>query len=291
MITKDQALEIRNAALAECPMDTPPEYSRGYDSGALALFEALASAGAFTDGAGDWTDEDQPLPEDEAIDAAHPVRTGNHAIYAEAMRMVGAKRSKGALVELVNWLLVLVHDLGAKAVLASEPSRPVATEAGAKALELAEYWYSRVVHDDDGEDALINAMAEDLEEAIAESSPVATGSKARAEEILNAETSALTRTGLISPKQAIVALDRAGFFADESTLAEIEALRLLLEWRAGNPERCFEVRCLESGETRDPWAVRLERESVGWSHEEVAFDDLLRGVQFALRRAAAEGEA
>lgn len=53
---------------------------------------------------GDW--EDQPLPEDDAIRAAFPTRTGDHSTYAEAMRLVGAKRSKGALVSLVNWLLV-----------------------------------------------------------------------------------------------------------------------------------------------------------------------------------------
>lgn len=50
--------------------------------------------------------EDQPIPEDEAIKAAHPTRSGQHETYQEAMRLVGAKRSKGALVELVNWLLV-----------------------------------------------------------------------------------------------------------------------------------------------------------------------------------------
>lgn len=52
---------------------------------------------------------DQPLPEDEAILAAHPVNTGRHDIYLEAMRLVGAKRSKGALVLLVNWLLARVE--------------------------------------------------------------------------------------------------------------------------------------------------------------------------------------
>ena len=48
---------------------------------------------------------DQPLPEDEAISDAHPSRTGRHDLYDEAMRLVGAKHSKQALVLLVNWLL------------------------------------------------------------------------------------------------------------------------------------------------------------------------------------------
>lgn len=52
-----------------------------------------------------WTDK--PIPEDDAIRAAHPTRTGRHDLYAEAMRLVGAKHSKGALVDLVNWLLSL----------------------------------------------------------------------------------------------------------------------------------------------------------------------------------------
>lgn len=54
----------------------------------------------------EWSEEDQPLPEDEKIHAAHPLTTGRHDLYAEAMRMVGAKRSKGAIVGLVNWLLL-----------------------------------------------------------------------------------------------------------------------------------------------------------------------------------------
>lgn len=59
-----------------------------------------------------WADgtnpDDRPLPEDAAIDAAHPMETGEHELYTEALRMVGAKRSKYALVDLVNWLLLKV---------------------------------------------------------------------------------------------------------------------------------------------------------------------------------------
>jgi hypothetical protein len=55
----------------------------------------------------EWCDEDQDLPEDDAIDAAHPLQTGDHKSYETALRLVGARRSKGALVGLVCWL---VHD-------------------------------------------------------------------------------------------------------------------------------------------------------------------------------------
>lgn len=53
----------------------------------------------------EWTQEDLPLPEDAVIHAAHPNRTGAHERYQEALRLVGAKRSKYALVDLVNWML------------------------------------------------------------------------------------------------------------------------------------------------------------------------------------------
>lgn len=53
---------------------------------------------------------DMPLPEDADISAAFPTRTGRHDLYAEAMRLVGAKHSKGALVALVNWLLAQVAE-------------------------------------------------------------------------------------------------------------------------------------------------------------------------------------
>lgn len=54
--------------------------------------------------------DDKPLPEDAEIEAAHPVRTKQHARYAEAMRLVGARHSKGGLVALVNWLLSLAGE-------------------------------------------------------------------------------------------------------------------------------------------------------------------------------------
>lgn len=49
--------------------------------------------------------DDGPLPEDDAIAAAHPLRTGRYHLYDEAMRLVGARHTKAGLVELVNWLL------------------------------------------------------------------------------------------------------------------------------------------------------------------------------------------
>lgn len=48
---------------------------------------------------------DKPDAWSEQIAEAHPTRTGNHATYAKALEMVGNRHSKGALVELVNWLL------------------------------------------------------------------------------------------------------------------------------------------------------------------------------------------
>jgi hypothetical protein len=51
-----------------------------------------------------WDDKpDEWTPE---IEKAFPTRSESHEEYATAMRMVGNRRSKGALVALVNWLLV-----------------------------------------------------------------------------------------------------------------------------------------------------------------------------------------
>jgi len=52
----------------------------------------------------EWLDREDEHT--EAINAVHPLRTGNHALRATANEMVGNRHSKGALVDLVNWLLV-----------------------------------------------------------------------------------------------------------------------------------------------------------------------------------------
>jgi hypothetical protein len=52
---------------------------------------------------GGWGDRDDEWSARIAV--AHPLRTGDDATYGVAMRMVGNRHSKGALVELVNWLL------------------------------------------------------------------------------------------------------------------------------------------------------------------------------------------
>jgi len=63
-------------------------------------FGDRAGAGVWEDVADEWTPH---------IGAAHQGH-GNesHEEYGVAMRMVGNRRSKGQLVALVNWLLVLV---------------------------------------------------------------------------------------------------------------------------------------------------------------------------------------
>jgi uncharacterized coiled-coil DUF342 family protein len=43
--------------------------------------------------------------EEDLIRASHPTKTGRHDLYAEAMRLVGARHAKGDLVDLVTWLL------------------------------------------------------------------------------------------------------------------------------------------------------------------------------------------
>jgi hypothetical protein len=48
--------------------------------------------------------EDEYTP---AIDAAHPTNTENHELYEQALRIVGNRHSKYALVDAVNWLLFI----------------------------------------------------------------------------------------------------------------------------------------------------------------------------------------
>lgn len=52
------------------------------------------------------TDSPNTTPEAAAIRAAHPLISGRHDLYMEAMRLVGARHSKGDLVDLVTWLLL-----------------------------------------------------------------------------------------------------------------------------------------------------------------------------------------
>jgi len=47
----------------------------------------------------------KPLEEDAEIRAAHPLRSGNHDLYMQALHFVDARRTKYGLVALVNWLL------------------------------------------------------------------------------------------------------------------------------------------------------------------------------------------
>lgn len=72
--------------------------------------------------------DDQRLPEDPAIRDAHPLYTGRHDLYDEAMRLVGAKHSRGALVALVNWLLSRVAQLETEG---ADLTRRLAASSGA----------------------------------------------------------------------------------------------------------------------------------------------------------------
>lgn len=43
---------------------------------------------------------------EKQIAAAHPIITGRHELYAEAVKLVGEREFKADLVNLVNWLLL-----------------------------------------------------------------------------------------------------------------------------------------------------------------------------------------
>lgn len=52
-----------------------------------------------------WQDDPDASYKD-IIQANHPTVTGDHETYSDAMRLVGQRHSKYALIDLVNWLLV-----------------------------------------------------------------------------------------------------------------------------------------------------------------------------------------
>jgi hypothetical protein len=58
---------------------------------------ATTDADAWIDAKDEWS---------EAIHEAHPTRSGSHEQYGTAMKMVTNRYSKGAIVSLINWLLV-----------------------------------------------------------------------------------------------------------------------------------------------------------------------------------------
>jgi hypothetical protein len=96
--------EIAREALEWCHSERGGVPRRAIDE----IDELLQADAQRTETAGPdaWKDKsDKPLPEDDAIHAAFPTRSGRHDLYAEAMRLVGARYSKGGLVALVNWLL------------------------------------------------------------------------------------------------------------------------------------------------------------------------------------------
>ena len=51
-----------------------------------------------------WADRDDEYT--DAINEAHPTNTNRHDVYEKAMRLVGNRHSKYALINLVNYLLV-----------------------------------------------------------------------------------------------------------------------------------------------------------------------------------------
>lgn len=84
----------------------PMEFRQKRENEDLDQLEALPElVGRYIGTLTAWTDEDKDLPEDRQITEAHPTETGRHDLYLQALRFVEAKRSKYALVDLVNWLL------------------------------------------------------------------------------------------------------------------------------------------------------------------------------------------
>lgn len=106
-------------------------YSRDYtESGTMGdslLRRALAALDGLQE-AQRWDDEEKDQWTAE-IEAAFPTRSGAHEAYADAMRMVGNRRSKGALVALVTWLIVRFDAKHAKLVEVADKLREIRSYA------------------------------------------------------------------------------------------------------------------------------------------------------------------
>lgn len=100
LVNKTELDRLKEALVrvARSPHCTRPVYAIASD--------ALGWAREFKSYDGWQVAGDGTLPEDRAIAEAFPTRSGRHDLYATAARLVGAKRSKPALIALVNWLLL-----------------------------------------------------------------------------------------------------------------------------------------------------------------------------------------
>jgi ssDNA-binding Zn-finger/Zn-ribbon topoisomerase 1 len=213
-MTKDEAIEILNA------LDTEKWTASAY-SLCRTLIEALAAAGAFTDGAYagavatvlEYADESELVPDSEIpprVDCpkcGKPMKleTPAHGLHCASCcgdylqcdtcpRRESAPFAPGDRCPMCRGKL---HEIAS-----GQPSRPVANGAS----EPHPGWVSLCT----GEPVRHSS----------ESRPVAVGSKARAEEILNDVPTDMADERAF--KLAIEALDRAQFFADTATLAEID---------------------------------------------------------------------
>jgi hypothetical protein len=55
----------------------------------------------------DWADKDDKWTKE--VEDAFPTRSGSHKEYQTAMEMIHARHSKGAIVALINWLLLRIN--------------------------------------------------------------------------------------------------------------------------------------------------------------------------------------
>lgn len=95
--------------------------------------------------------------EERAIDAAFPLKTGRHDLWAEAMRLVGERHEKGDLVELVNWLL-----------FRNDESEKSLADARSKHTDTLQYWAGRI-HSDEDVMAIYEARIAELKATLTES--------------------------------------------------------------------------------------------------------------------------
>lgn len=76
-----------------------------------------------------WLDDEKNAIYADEIAAVHPTVTGDHTTYTEAMDLIKDRRSKYALVDLINWLLV------------KNKPKAKAAQGNEGLFEAVKYWY------------------------------------------------------------------------------------------------------------------------------------------------------
>ena len=113
-----------------------------------------------------WRD-DKPDEWTPLIDASHPMNTGAHKAYATALEMVGNRRSKDALVQLVCWLIQLRAPFPQGDGALTEAAKSVLADLEHRAKWWRQWWRHSSTERVSVDGALGEDFARELDRAVA----------------------------------------------------------------------------------------------------------------------------